>query len=199
MGDYTVFDFETSGLDVNADRIIQVGICEICDKTVTCQDGWLVRQEVRIHPKAEAVHGISNRDIDDNGIDPKESLARLFELLKQTPMSVGHNIHRFDVPFMLAEAQRLGIAAPDVDDFIDTAALYKGWKMGLYRSARESHRDYALRVLSMRVYGLRYAIPVCLDELNINESSDEAHDASIDAYLTHLIFEKLLINLEERV
>ena len=39
---YVVFDFETTGLSPQADRIIQVGLCEVVNRRVQRQAGWLV-------------------------------------------------------------------------------------------------------------------------------------------------------------
>lgn len=192
MDSYTSFDFETTGFSPERDRIIQAGVCVVTDGEVTARDGWLVRQDVPSSPDAQKVHGISDAAIQAQGIAPKESLTRLLAYLKDAPMCMGHNIHRFDVPFMEAEAKRLKVRIPPVADYVDTAALFKGWKLGIARGRSESHREYAHRVLSMRVRGLKYAIPVCLHELGIHSHNVVAHEAESDAYSAHLIFEKLV-------
>ncbi len=81
--------------------------------------------------------------------------------------------------------------APDARDFVDTAALFKGWKLGMRQSQRENAGAYAERVLSIPVRGLKYSIPACVRELAINVDSLNRHDAANDAYLTHLIFQAL--------
>lgn len=188
---YLVFDFETSGLEHGSDRIIQVGLCQVSDGEVGDPQSWLVRQDVRIHPEATKVHGITAEDLRARGIPPEESLTRLFEAMRGAPACTGHNIHRFDVKFMRAEARRLGMAPPDARDFIDTAALFKGWKLGMPKAPRESHQDYADRVLSIRTAGLKYAVEACVRELGIKTDTTGLHDAGHDAYLTHLIFRAL--------
>jgi DNA polymerase-3 subunit epsilon len=187
MNSYLVFDFETSGLDPRRDRIIQVGVCVVRDGSVISTDGWLVDQSVRISAEARAVHGITEKDVQAHGIPPQESLGRLFTLMSQAPACVGHNIHRFDVLFMFSEARRLGVQAPRVEDFVDTAALFKGCRKG----PKETDRAYAERVLAMKALGLKYSIPACLKELRIDSRSVKAHNAAGDAYMTHLIYEKL--------
>ena len=57
----------------------------------------------------------------------------------------------------------------------------------------ESPRDYAHRVLSIPVKGLKYAIPVCVRELGIDVELPKRHSAMHDAYATHLIYEALKI------
>ncbi len=188
---YLVFDFETTGLSRESDRIIQVGLCRVEAGQVTARRGWLVNQNAPIDPEAQARHGITQDDLKRHGISPETSLADLLEAMSEAPICVGHNIHRFDIPFLIAECRRLGMSPPRCDDFIDTAALYKGRELGTLKRPDESFRIYADRVLSQRVRGLKYAIPACISKLNIKVDASNIHDASEDAYLTHLIFQAL--------
>ncbi len=192
---YLVFDFETSGLEPHSDRIIQVGLCVVSDGEVSDPKGWLVRQEVRIDPRAEEVHGITVADIRARGIPPRESLSRLFEAMRSAPICMGHNIHRFDIKFMQAESRRLGLQPPLARDFIDTAALFKGWKLGMPKEPHESHQDYAHRVLSIRSAGLKYSVEACMRALGVRADTAGLHSAGHDAYLTHLIFQALQARL----
>lgn len=192
---YLVFDFETSGLESNRDRIIQVGLCAVSGGVVSDRKSWLVNQNVRIDPRAEEVHGITIEDTRARGIPPRESLARLFEAMRSVPVHMGHNIHRFDIKFMQAESRRLGLQPPIARDFIDTAALFKGWKLGMPKEPRESHQDYAHRVLSIRSAGLKYSVEACMRTLSIRADEAGLHSAGDDAYLTHLIFQALQARL----
>jgi DNA polymerase III epsilon subunit-like protein len=184
---YLVFDFETTGLDFGKDRIIQVGLCLVSDGMVAERHDWLVRQNVPIDPEATKVHGITAEAVQACGVSPHESLARLFEAMRNAPACVGHNIHRFDIRFMGAESRRLGVTPPDPRNFIDTAALFKGWRLGLRKGPHESHQDYANRVFSIHVTGLRYSVEACVQALDIRTDLAGRHSASHDAYLTHLI------------
>jgi DNA polymerase III epsilon subunit-like protein len=160
---------------------------EVVDRT-----GWLVRQDVPIHPEAQRVHGITVAAIRKDGTTPEESLTRLLAAMREVPVCMGHNIHLFDLRFLQAECRRIGAREPDSSAFIDTAALFKGWRMGTpYHHRHESPRDYAVRVLSKRVKGLKYSVESCLETLAIEADKSGMHNASDDAYLTHLIFEAL--------
>ncbi len=188
---YLAFDFETSGLGSQKARIIQVGLCTVVDDKVVATDGWLVNQGVEIDPEALVRHHITKEDTLARGISPGDSLRRLLAAMEQTPVCIGHNIHQFDVPFLRAECARLKAEMPACENWLDTAALYKGWKLGWTKRDAESHRAYATRVLETRAPGLKFAIPACLDALGLKLDKSRLHDASTDAYATHLIFQAL--------
>ena len=188
---YMAFDFETTGLNPATDRIIQVGLCIVSEGTVVDRFEWLVNQNIEVPREATRIHGISTDDIRTRGIAPRDSAVRILDAMKRAPTCIGHNIHRFDVPFLLAESRRLGVQAPDCEHFIDTAAIFKGRKLRMSKNPAESPKAYADRVFSVRAPGLKYSVPTCLAELGIEAGTAQLHDASHDAYLTHLIFEAL--------
>ena len=151
-----------------------------------------MRQDVPIHAEAQRKHGITNGALRKDGTTPEASLTRLLAAMREAPACMGHNIHMFDLRFLRAECRRTGVREPDSSAFIDTAALFKGWRLGTpYDHCHESHRQYAIRVLSARVAGLKYSVEACLETLAIEADKSSMHDASEDAYLTHLIFEAL--------
>jgi DNA polymerase-3 subunit epsilon len=82
---YLVFDFETSGLDPDRDRIIQVGLCTVSGGEVQDRQSWLVHQNVRIDPEATRVHGITAEHLRAHGIPPQESLTRLLKAMRSVP------------------------------------------------------------------------------------------------------------------
>ncbi len=188
---YLVFDFETTGLDPETDRIIQVGLCEVHRGEVERRSAWLVKQTVPIAPGAAKKHGISDEQVRLHGEPPAKSARVLLKALNEAPACMGHNIHRFDIRFIEAECDRLDMNCPDTLEYVDTAALYKGWKLGQPKWQRETQAAYAERILSQRVYGLKYAISTCLQEFGIPVDQAQLHDASADAYATHLVYKAL--------
>lgn len=188
---YLVFDFETTGLNPDTHRIIQVGLCIVTDGQVTDRFGWLVNQNAEVPLEARRVHGITTADIRARGLPPRESLARLLDALTSVPVCMGHNVHQFDILFLLAECRRLGLTPPACADFVDTAALFKGWKLNMPRRPEENFETYTRRVLGIHTSGLKYSVPACLQALGIQVDPSHLHDAGNDAYATHLIFEAL--------
>ena len=93
VNSYLVFDFETTGLNPDADRIIQVGLCLVSEGTVVDRSSWLVNQNVEVSRAATRIHGISTDDIRTRGIAPCDSVVRMLDAMRSAPTCIGHNIH----------------------------------------------------------------------------------------------------------
>ena len=109
---------------------------------------------------------------------------------------VGHNVIRFDAPFLQAAVRRhldtMKPAAFSNSRFVDTAALYKGWRLGTKPMAGEGHVEYAERVLNIRARGLRYSLEWCCQDLGVSVDDIELHRASGDVVATQRAFGRLL-------
>ena len=81
------------------------------------------------------------------------------------------------------------MVAPNCDHYIDTAALFKGMRLGMSPESGEDQASYANGGLSIPVKGLKYSVATCLDQLGVDGDSLKLHDAANDAYLTHLILQ----------
>lgn len=117
-----IFDTETTGLDSQADRIIEIGAVELDNRFVTGRSFHvLVNPDGReVHPEALAVHGISNAMLSDK---PRfaEIIDQWFEFVGDGRL-VAHNAG-FDVGFFDAEFARLGFPPVDPGRVIDSLAL----------------------------------------------------------------------------
>jgi len=100
-------DFETTGLDVNKDRIVQIGIKRILPNGFS--DVWssLVNPTIPIPKEATEKHGITDEMVKD---------APTFAKLAKTVMEMidgsdiaGYNILNFDMPLLYNEFLRAGI------------------------------------------------------------------------------------------
>ena len=170
-------------------------------------DSVLVAVNRPLPSKIVSLTGITDLDLKNRGINIDEALAWFVASTKGLPL-VGHNIIRFYLAFLL-EAARVHRRAveegrfprrviDEVDDlpawrFIDTAGLFKGYKLGVYPGPGENHRDYVHRVLDMRTpAGLGYSLSVACQEFGISTSRVRAHRAHGDVVQTQKLFEKLL-------
>lgn len=164
---FAVVDCETTGVNPQTDRILQVaavivnGTGKVVDEFHT-----VVRPESpeEYEHGAEHIHGISQEQV-RNGMPLREALERLWDI-SDGNVFTAHNA-RFDISFLRAESERVGIA-PRVDSHIDTLALAR-------RIDAEKSRRHSLDALCEH-YGIE---------------RERAHDAKADATATA----ELLIHL----
>ncbi|MEZ5812674.1 MAG: DNA polymerase III subunit epsilon [Rhizobiaceae bacterium] len=117
-----VFDTETTGLDPKRDRVIEIGGIELENRFPTGRTFhvYINPQGTRVHPDAQAVHGISNEDLADKPVfgDILEDFLGFFDGAK----FVAHNAG-FDMGFINAELARVGRPPVDPAFVVDTLAL----------------------------------------------------------------------------
>ncbi len=117
-----IFDTETTGLDNREDRVIEFGGIELVNRFPTGRffHVYINPQGRAVHPDALEVHGISDAMLADK--PHFGSIANeLVEFLGDA-MLVAHNAS-FDVGFMNAEFDRVGLPRIVPDRIIDTLAL----------------------------------------------------------------------------
>jgi DNA polymerase-3 subunit epsilon len=117
-----VFDTETTGLDNQSDRIIEIGCIELENQFPTGRSLHLfINPEGKpVHPDALAVHGITDAFLADKPsfADIVGQIADFFDGARY----VAHNA-TFDIGFLNAEYRRVGLAPVDPGLVIDTLAL----------------------------------------------------------------------------
>jgi len=119
-----VFDTETTGLDPNEDRIIELGCVELDNRFPTGRTfhHFINPQGRRIHADAQAVHGISDADLADKPTFA-EILDEFLDFIDGAKL-VAHNAN-FDIGFINAELARLGQPIIDPSRIVDTLAVAK--------------------------------------------------------------------------
>lgn len=117
-----IFDTETTGLENQADRIIEIGCIELENQFPTGRTLHLfINPDGRkVHPDALAVHGITDAFLANKPLfaDVAEEIVSFFEGARY----VAHNAS-FDIGFINAEYQRVGFPAVAPDMVIDTLSL----------------------------------------------------------------------------
>jgi DNA polymerase-3 subunit epsilon len=103
-------DLETTGLSVRHDRIVELAVL------IIRPTGDVVERVRRFNPgmpipaAATEIHGITDQDVAEE--EPFANRARsLAKLLADTDLA-GFNIRKFDVPMLLEEFARAGVAFP---------------------------------------------------------------------------------------
>lgn len=101
-----ILDVETTGLSVDADRIVELGAVKIRpDLQITAYLGRF-NPGIPISPDATAVHGITDADVAD--LNPFAASADMLKASLTDVDLAGYNIRRFDVPILQAEFARTG-------------------------------------------------------------------------------------------
>jgi len=157
------FDLETTGLDPEKDRIVELAM--------SAEEGEvysLVNPGMPIPAEATATHGITDDDV--RGAPPFRELVEAVEGMLEDAVLVGYNSLRFDVPFLDAELRRAGrpglargelgeILARDID-------LYRVWAGMETRNLTAAARRFAGVDLGEGAHRARQDTGVLLDVLH---------------------------------
>lgn len=115
-------DFETSGIDPNNDRIIEIGavLWDAERKTPLEVFGKLVSHpNLVLSEEIIQITGIQPRDLEEQGVPIEQALCPLEELFQRTDYVVAHNGNKFDRPFLERTLERAGMPLWD-KPWIDT-------------------------------------------------------------------------------
>jgi DNA polymerase III subunit epsilon len=163
-----IFDTETTGLDKNEDRVIEIGAVELVNRFTTGRTFHVyINPDGRnVHPDAQRIHGISNADL--AGKPRFAEIAEEFCEFIEGAKLVAHNAG-FDTEFINAEFSRLGLPAIGNDRVIDTLQL--------------ARRKHPMGPNSLDALCKRYAI---------DNSHRTLHGALLDAELLAEVYLELI-------
>lgn len=202
---YAVVDLEMTGIDYRRDLVIEIAVGVLLSNRKLVTDRVLVKIDHPLPLRIIKLTGITDKDLISSGVVINDALAWFVAKTASLPL-VGHDILRADRPFLLEAARRHRQAVEEglypklsidevrdlpVERFIDTAGLYKGYKLGEYQRVGESHQDYVQRVIGLRAYGLQTGLTAACEDLGISTSRIRAHRAAGDVVQTQKLFEKL--------
>ena len=170
---FVIFDTETTGLDVAKDRILSIGAIGVIDNQMDVGDGLEIYLDQDIF-KADTVeiHGILKGGNMKKVLE-KEAITSFLDYIKDAILVAHHAA--FDVQMINTCLARMGLPGLR-NKVLDTGILFK--KTNLCEN-REEH--YSLDQLS--------------DTFNLRKH--DRHMASGDAFLTGLIFLKILAHLKK--
>jgi DNA polymerase-3 subunit epsilon len=117
-------DFETSGLCVETDKIIEIGavLWDTDLKAPVFMQSDLLNHGVNIPEEITLLTGITTEMIEDYGVPPEEAVDKLQRLIKTCNAVCAHNGSRFDRPMYEAHLRRMDIPwvdKPWIDTYID--------------------------------------------------------------------------------
>lgn len=186
--DYAVFDLETTGLDVDTARIVELAVkAHVRGEVIERQ--WLVRQDERLPAETVAITGITDEEVEMKGVTLDEALVGFAEVVKDLPL-IGHNAVRYDAPLMRNEFYRaFGSGWPmECEDMIDTAAMFKARIMGVKIEPTERYGEFARRVLGYKIPGLKYSLTYACAEMGVKVKGLAAHRAAADVEMTDRLY-----------
>lgn len=99
-----IIDFETTGLDPEKDRVLEMGVVLFRNGNVEGRHNWLINPGIPVPEESRAVHGISDEDLAN--APPFEAIAPELYGLLANRIPVAYNAD-FDRRFLHAEIGRL--------------------------------------------------------------------------------------------
>jgi len=117
-----IFDIETTGADKSKDRIVQLAIhCVDDNGKVLLSKSKLYNPEIPISQAAQDTHGITDEKVKNAPLfsDDAKVLKRIFE----DSELIGYNIIQFDIPILMAEFDRAGVALDLSGKVVDVMKL----------------------------------------------------------------------------
>jgi DNA polymerase-3 subunit epsilon len=102
------FDLETTGVRVETDRIVELAVLRIMPSGDVLERVRRFNPGIPIPPGATAVHGITDADLADE--EPFAKRAKALARMLDPCDLAGFNVRRFDLPLLVAEFKRAGIA-----------------------------------------------------------------------------------------
>lgn len=179
--DLVILDFETTGIDVVADRIVQIGALKLrTDGTEEFKE-VLVDPTIPIPLEASEVHGITDKMVEDKA--PFRSIAKSFrEFLVGCDLG-GFNSNSYDLPLLNEEFVRAGLKPIDWNpSLIDVMLLYRKLYSGKLSDIYERFTGEPLEGAHSALEDVK-ASKVVLDYL-INEAGlKDLKTSELDTYI----------------
>jgi DNA polymerase-3 subunit alpha (Gram-positive type) len=169
---YVTFDLETTGFSPETCDIIEIGAWKVKDGAVVDKFSQLIRPIMYIPRNIQNLTGITMEDVADcDTIDTV--LMEFFDWCEDLPL-LGYNLP-FDYKFICYKGKFLGVdfSLKNTRQGIDVLNLAKKY------ITAENHK---LRTVAEKL------------EISTDDSNSEYHRASFDAYITKLIYDRLLFS-----
>jgi DNA polymerase III subunit epsilon len=165
---FAVFDVESTGLDPEVDRIVQIAVVQVDGGEMRNRWSALVDPTCPIPARASAIHGITDDQI--RGAPPFCAIAREIAVLCADRILLGYNAVAFDAALVRAEMRR---CAYPVSRRVPIDPLIWVREIDRWQSGRGRHR--------LETTCARWGVPIA-----------RAHDAESDACAAWSLFRKLV-------
>lgn len=169
-----VIDVETTGLDSDTDRVIEIGIIHFEDGEVVDSYGQLIDPECEVPEEVVELTGIKPEDLEG-----KPVFAEVAEEVQQHLSGrgiVAYNLS-FDKGFVATELERCGLSWPEESPELDPLIF-----------ARQFYKN--LRRKNLGTIADKLGIP-------LEEAHRATHDAEVAGHVLYAFAERLPENLED--
>jgi DNA polymerase III subunit epsilon len=177
---FVVFDTETTGLDVRKDKILSIGALAIENNQIIVQESFeiFILQEDIVGDEAIKVHGILKKGKKVK-IEEREAIEYFVNFCKNSIL-VGHHVG-FDIA-MINQYLEKNHNVKLHNKMLDTGSLHQ--RVNRFESYQQYfvHEDMSLDAMAK----------------NYNIETHDRHRALGDAYITAILFLKLIQKLKKR-
>lgn len=211
---YVVLDIETSGLNHDHDKVLQIGWCTVqnrrcqenagivIDHTVGMSDLELAMLKSRIDATAGKMkelgkqYGWSVSRIQEKGVSPKIAVNKLVEVTEPFDDVLAHYGIAFDYPMLSNLTKPInGFELPNLESghIHDSALMYKACVARIRPRPRESYVSYISRIMDTRG-PFKYSMATCITYFGLEAQGAvvrRSHDAIYDTWLAHLVYESI--------
>lgn len=174
---FVVFDTETTGFNRMKDRVLSIGAVSLINNTLNVNDSFEVYlKQAFFNPETVHIHGI----LKEGRITKIPELEALKGFLKyiDNAILVGHHID-FDIMMINQILERNHL--PNIQNqTLDTEHLYRKSKHAVYQNTLQKER---------------FTLDTVCDELNVSKS--DRHTATGDAFITAIVFLKIIARLNK--
>lgn len=210
--DYFALDCETSGLDMMADRILQIGIVIVRKRKATLSRSFVIdwpkvldpddvnHLRTRIHKTRDAMNSRGKpypwtlELLSDRGEPPEAVANKVSDLIGENPYCVGHYAWNFDFPRLSLFMKSFGFAFDTYEENLyDTCLLSRAALASRAIGPAEELRTYYTRLTDLRGTA-SCNLESCITRHNLKLAGVDPKighsSADYDAWAAHLIFEK---------
>lgn len=173
---FVIFDTETTGFDYEQDRILSIGAVRIENKSIEISDNFEVfLEQTKFNPETVKIHGIIQNEKFEK-LSEFEALKKFLSYI-QNSIIVAHHAG-FDIKMVNKALKRNGL--PKLKNkVLDTSILYKKTRIATNLIDRDKI----------------YSLDEIAEAYNIDLT--DRHTSSGDAYITALVFMKIMSRLSK--
>ena len=134
------FDLEATGVNIGADRIVEISIIKLHPDGVEEVKTWRVHPQMPIPLEASLIHGIYDEHIKDEPAF-KHIAGSVAEFLGDSDLA-GFNSNKFDIPMLMEEFLRAGVSFDlDKRHFVDVQNIFHQMEQRTLKAAYQFYCD----------------------------------------------------------